>query len=489
MERASSGIERISPSQTVAHSPRKFALLLTALMAAELTCSLESNMIYVALSLLYREYGDPVRVNWILTAFMLTSCGSAAIVGRLGDIMGRRRMMIIMLLIATMGSLLSALSQDLTMIIVGRGLQGATMGILPLCYGMLRQHCDEKQITRGIALMGAVYVFGSGIGVILGGVIVDLLNWQWIFAVSAVMGLAALALVIRFVPKTHERADGECFDLVGMLLFIGAMTAILLGCSWLAAANGAGGVAPGALIAAGSVLVLTWVRHELRHPTPFIDIRLLSHRPILLTNLCILFTAAGPMMHPAVMMPFMQQPTWTGTGLGLPASFVGMLKLPAIGAQICILIGCGYMATRYGTWRVVATAAAALTGGWIVMSAHHDSFTLVAALFALILAPGSAVMFTMIPRLIMESVPEDMTSEATGLTQSIRALGQTFSAQIMGFLLATSLVTNPSIKGAFPSDSAYTLAFIAMASLSLAALLSLLAITAKRRSRRVVDLT
>lgn len=104
---------------------------------AELTCSLESNMIYVILSPLYEEYGDPVLVNWMLTAFMLTSFGAAAIVGRLGDVFGRRRMMMVMLVVAAFGSMLSALSNDLIIVIVGRAFQGATMGILPLCYGVL----------------------------------------------------------------------------------------------------------------------------------------------------------------------------------------------------------------------------------------------------------------------------------------------------------------------------------------------------------------
>lgn len=472
---ASPGAQESAGNPSVWH----FRLLLAALMAAELTCSLESNMIYVALSPLYEEYGDPVLVNWMLTAFMLTSFASAAVVGRLGDVFGRRRLMITMLVVATAGSLLSALSHDLMVVIIGRALQGATMGILPLSYGLLRQNCDEDQTTRGIALLGAVYVVGSGSGMILGGLIVDLFNWQWIFVVSAGMSVIALVLVLLFVPRVAASASRGAMDVLGLVLFMAAIGAILLALSWPTGIAGDPAF-PRVLLIAGIATALVWVRHELRHPVPFIDIRLLLERPILLANLCIFFTAIGPMMHPIIIMPFLQQPIWTGAGLGLPASSVGLLKLPAMGVQFLVLIACGYIATRYSTRVVLIGAGIGLLAGWLVMIVTHDSLLLVGVLYALLLAPGSVVMFAMIPRLIMASVPEQRTSEATGLTQSIRALGQTLSSQLMGFILASSMISDSSITGAFPTDAAYTLAFLAMAVLSLAALLTLLAL--RRRS-------
>lgn len=101
--------------------------VVAALVLAELTCALESNMIMVALSKLYELYGDPVHVGWLITAFSLASAASATLCSRLGDIFGRRRVLLIMLGVACVGSVISATSHDLNIIILGRVLQGASM--------------------------------------------------------------------------------------------------------------------------------------------------------------------------------------------------------------------------------------------------------------------------------------------------------------------------------------------------------------------------
>src|SRR5690606_8318103 len=159
--------------------------LYAALVSAELVCSLESGMIYVAISGLYEQYGDPVAVGWLLTAFTLTAAASAAVAGRLGDLYGRRRVMLWMLAIAFSGSLLSATHPDLDWIIAGRAIQGVSMAILPLGFGILRENVDERHLGLGVSIIGATYTVGGGIGVIIGGVVVDNWHWQGLFHISA----------------------------------------------------------------------------------------------------------------------------------------------------------------------------------------------------------------------------------------------------------------------------------------------------------------
>src|SRR5690606_29382715 len=97
---------------------------------------------------------------------------------RLGDLFGRRRVLLIMLGVAVIGSLISAFSANLTLITFGRVLQGASMAVLPLAFGILRENCPEKQLNVGVGILGGTFSIGVGLGAILGGYIVDNAPWQ-----------------------------------------------------------------------------------------------------------------------------------------------------------------------------------------------------------------------------------------------------------------------------------------------------------------------
>ncbi|MET0370545.1 MAG: MFS transporter [Sphingobium sp.] len=446
-----------------------FPLIIVALGMAEMTCAFESSMIYMVLSSLYKEYGDPVRVGWLLTAFTLTSAGSAAICGRLGDLFGRRRVLLIMLTIALAGSLLSAFAHNLTLVIVGRAMQGSTMAVLPLCYGLLRENFDSNRMTRGVGLLGAAYALGTGAGMIAGGAIVDRFHWQGIFFVSAGAAVLAIILALVLVPRSPAQPRSGRMDIAGGVFFAPAIALILLGFMQLAKVKDGATLAIG-MIASGLLMLALWARHELRHENPLIDVRLLKNRSILFANLCIFFIGIGPMLSITVVMPLLEQPLWTGTGFGLPATVTGFLKLPSNAMSIFAVIVAGYAASRYGVRPLLIMAAMVSAVGWAVIAAGSNILILFIVLQAVALIPVQTILFALTPRIVMEAAPHDRTSEATGLTQVIRALGQALGAQIMGYLLATSLVSSPHHSGTYPAASAYTLTFIAMCLFSALAL-------------------
>jgi len=314
---------------------RRQALIVTALIIAELTCSLESNMIYIAMSRLYQQYGDPARVGWVVTAFLLAAAATAAVGGRLGDIYGRRRVLLASLGTALTGSVISAVSPDLAWIIVGRTLQGASMAILPLCFGLVREHWPPRRVAFGVGLLGGTYAIGSGLGVTLGGYLIDHGNWQNIFVASGALAALALIGVLAVVPPSPRQPRTGKLDIVGGLLFVPAVTLILLGLSnlrqWREPSTGLS-------IVAGVVLLVLWARHELRHPDPLIDVRMLRNGQIARANLVITLTAFGPLMVNLVLFPLMQQPTWTLVGLGVAATVAGLIKIPTnivCGARWC----------------------------------------------------------------------------------------------------------------------------------------------------------
>jgi len=451
----------------MALTPSRPALIMIALVLAELTCSLESNMISVALSLLYRQYGDPVKVGWVMTAFLLAAAGTAAVGGRLGDIYGRRRVLLCMLGIALAGSTVSALSSRLEWLIVGRAMQGASMAILPLCFGLVREHWPARRLAFGVGLLGATYALGSGFGVMLGGVIVDRSHWQYIFVVSAALAAVAFVAVLAAVPTSKRAPRHGPLDVVGGLLFVPAVALLLLGLTRLRYWNEP---ATSLLIAAGAVLLAVWVRHELHHPDPLIDVRMLRNRQIALANLMITLTAFGPLMENIVMFPLMQQPAWTLVGLGASATLAGMVKIPSNIVSAGATTWAGHLCGRYGARDVVLAGAIISAIGWCLVTVWHGSFWFVSLLIELALSPGVTIVFSQVPNLILEAAPADRSSEATGLSQVIRSLGMAVGSQLVAVLLSSSMVTDPATgRAAYPSEAAYTLTLTVISGFSILA--------------------
>lgn len=454
-------------------------MMMAAIVAAELTCSLESGMIYAALSELYKQYGNPIGVGWLLTAFTLTSVASAAVAGRLGDLFGRQRVMLVMLAVALTGSLLSAVSSDLTIIIVGRAIQGASMAILPLGFGILRESLPARSLGFGISIIGATYTVGGGIGVVLGGVIVDNFSWHGIFFASAALAFVSIGLVGAFVPDIRRKILPSRIDWLGGLMFAPAVALALYGLSEGLGRQWSASVV--VMLVAGLVLLAVWFRHEWRHADPLIDVRQLRRREVGLANLVVASIALGPLLGPAIVLPFLQQPVWTGVGFGVAATMAGLIKLPANAVATISSLACGALSRNVSVRSIMMVSAIGSALGWFGMALGHDNFWFVVAMITLLIVPTGSVILVMTPQIIVQTVPEDRTSEATGLTQVIRAFAKAIGTQIIALSFASSMVATPQ-GGGYPAESAYILVFTICGGLSLLCLALVLALPADVRS-------
>src|SRR5437762_12314819 len=188
--------------------------ILFALVLAEVVSATEATMIYGALRVLTRDLGDPVAVGWSITAFLLVAAGSAAVGARTGDQDGRRRALLVSLVLAGCGSVLSALSDGPFGVIAGRAIQGMAGAILPLCFGLVRQHMPAERVPFGVGVVAAAAFVSGGLGIVAGGVIVDHLSWAWIFIAGAGTAVVAWPAVRWLVPRGPPATRGEPVDLV-----------------------------------------------------------------------------------------------------------------------------------------------------------------------------------------------------------------------------------------------------------------------------------
>jgi MFS family permease len=464
-------------------SPARFFPIVFALMVTDFVGSLESSMIYGALPSVTRIYGDPAMVGWLIAGFVLVQAVTAAIGGRLGDMFGRRRVLEITLLASVAGSLLSAGSTNLIWIIVGRCLQGASGAILPLSFAIIRANASQGRAAYGTGLVVGAYSVSGGFGFIIGGYFADVGHWNWIFYVSSILP-ALTAIANRFIlPKDAGSPDaGRHIDHVGAIGLVLAVAGILVGIT-ISRYAGWQSALTLSCIGAGIAVMAFWTWYELRHAEPLINLRRFHDRRFLFTVLSFFLLGCGGLQMAYITLALMQQPVWTGIGLGLSGAIAGVAKLPGnVAGVIAAPVG-GKIAERLNGRLSGICGALLLTVAWTSLYFFHGSLALVIGC-VIGSSMGATIMFVATPAVIMESNPAAETGQATGCAYLVRALGLGIGAQLVSLLLASSHVVAPSGAPAYPSPAAFHLAIGYVAATSFLALLCAIAVP---RARRKVD--
>jgi MFS family permease len=446
-------------------APRLYGIMMVLLLA-EVLSSFEQSMIIAAMPVVAREQQDLVGVGWLITAFLLAQAAVSAIGGRLGDLFGRRRVLLILVLLCGLGSLISAVAPTLPGMIAGRVLQGASGAILPLCLGIMRQSAPPGRAPFLIGILIGGYAFSAGVGYVLGGLFADAGHWRSIFWTNAIYAAPLVPLLLLVLPRDVTSAAVRRIDVLGAVLFAPAIALVLYG---ITRAQQWGWDSPTtwSLIGSGLLLLVLWVRHETRHSDPLINVRLLLRREIALANLSGALFAVGATQVAIIMMMLLQQPVMAGIGLGVSATMAAFLKLPSnVGSLIASPLS-GFVAGRHGARIATLQAGLIAAAGWVCLIFFHDTVWQVVIGTVAVSFAGSMLMASL-PNLVLEAAPLDRSSEATGMLSVVQRTFSAVGAQVAVMFLATSRISDPASGATYPSERAYQLAFVAYAITSVA---------------------
>src|SRR5215213_7867917 len=436
---------------------------LLILGASALAYSLAQTMLIPALGELTTQLGtDASGIAWVLTGYLLAAAVSTPIAGRLGDMFGKRRMLVLSLVLFGFGSTIAAFGDSLELVVIGRALQGLGGGIFPLCFGIIRDEFPRERVAGSIGLISAIFGIGGGAGLVAGGLIADHLSYHWIFWLGAISaGLAAVATHV-WVPESPERTPGR-IDIPGaVLLAIGLVLPLFA----ISRANdwGWGSAQTLGLIAAGLAVLAVWVVVERRVAQPLADIPTLVKPPVLLTNVATLFVGFG-MFGSFLLIPQLAElPEATGFGFGLGATGAGLLMLP--GALVMLFTGpiSGALGTRFGSKLPLALGAAAVSAGLVGLGLDHGSEATV-VLWSFVMSTGIGFAFAAMANLIVEAVPPEQTGEATGINTLTRSVGASIGSQVSAAILAGSVVAGSPLA----TEDGFTAAFLVSAAVAAAA--------------------
>lgn len=437
----------------------RWRAILIVLVVAEITSAFEVGMMYAALATVMREFRDTAGTGWLITAFLLVGSVSAALCSRLGDLYGRKRLVLLMLACAASGSLIAAFAADLPLLIAGRAVQGFSVALLPLCIGLVREHLPASRVPVGIGWLAAMASFSAGAGILLGGWVVDEFGWRSIFWFSAAHAVVALVCVAVALPASVRQAAAGKLDVLGGVLFAPAVAALLWAVTRLKGSGLHDPLTLGLLVL-GLLTLLLWMHREWHHPSPMIDVRRFGHRQIGLTMLLMALFGLGTSQLMLVLLLVGQQPAWTGIGLGLSATLAGTLKIPAAFAGLVGAPWSGHVAAKHGARRAAMIGALFVCAGWAALTLWHDAVWLLVAL-SFVITFGGAILYAAMPNLVVEVAPRERTSEINGMSHVVRTLGTAIGTQLATVLLASSMVGDAALgQATHPSPAAYEATFI-----------------------------
>lgn len=392
----------------------------------------------------------PDNASWLVTVTLLTSAVATPILSRLADMHGKRRMVVVSLVVLLLGSLLGAVGDSLVVLIVARSLQGFAPALIPIGISMMRDELPPERIGGAVALMSATLGIGGAVGLPLSGVIYAAFGWQAVFWGSVAMAAVMLVLVLAVVPESGVRTPGS-FDWTGAVLMSVALASLLLAIS----KGGAWGWTSHWTLLSFTVAVLVfalWAPWELRTGEPLVDLRTSTRRPVLLTNIASLLAGFAMFTNLLVATQQLQVPTSTGVGFGLDVTHAGLAMLPGGVLMVLMAPASASVTRRFGA-RTTLVAGLCVTGLGYVVRVLLDATLAQLVLGVCVVSIGIAVSFAAMPVLIMQSVPIGETAAANGLNTVVRSIGtSTCSATVAAVLAAGAAHAYPSAAALHSMD-------------------------------------
>jgi EmrB/QacA subfamily drug resistance transporter len=401
---------------------------------------------------------DASGAAWTLTGYLVSAAVFTPVMGRMGDMFGKRRMLVLSLCAFVAGSVVSGLGISLEAVVAGRVLQGVGGGVFPLCFGIIRDEFPADRVGRSIGLLSALAGVGGGLGMIVGGLLVDNASYHWIFWLGAIMGAAAIVSTQLFIPESPMRKPGRV-DVRGALILAVGLVAPLIAITQ-AGHWGWGSLRTLALLALGLLVLALWVAVERRTAAPLADISGLARPPVLMTNIATLLVGFGMFGSFTLTPQIVQAPTLTGYGFGLDATHTGLLMLPGAAGMLILGPVSGILGARFGN-KLPLTAGGMVTAlGLLLLGLDHASQTAVLG-YSFVMSGGIGLAFAAMPNLIVDAVPQGQTGEATGFNALVRSVGSSLGSQVTAAMVAGS-----AVGGALPTDDGFRAAFLVCAAIA-----------------------
>ena len=408
--------------------------------------------------------------TWVVTITLLVAAVATPISGRLGDMYGKRRVVIALLAILILGSVIAAVSGSIVGVIIGRALQGAVTGVVPLGIAIMRDVLPPERLGTAVALMSATMGVGGAIGMPVAALLAQNADWHMLFWLAAALGVVGLVLVLvlAVIPEDVLRSPGR-LDVIGAIGLAIGLTGVLLfvsrGAQW-------GWTSPLTLacILGGLAVLLVWGWYQLRTKDPLLDLRVAARPAVLFTNIAAIGMGFALFASNVTFPQLLEAPS-IGGGFGLDMVAASLVIMPAGLVMMVISPLSGWLERTVGPRPLFTVGATAIVLAYVfVLLWSSEVWHVLVA--NLLIGVGIGFTFAAMPMIIMRSVPANETGASNGLNALFRSIGTSGASAVMGGVLAAMSIDIDGV--AVPTRAAFEVCFwLAIAAGVIAMVLSL----------------
>ncbi|MDG4755481.1 MDR family MFS transporter [Micromonospora sp. WMMD718] len=421
---------------------RQIRLLMFGLMTGMLLAALDQTIVGTALPTIVGELGGINHYSWVVTAYLLASTASTPLYGKMADLYGRRPVFLFSIGMFLLGSLLAGLSQDMTQLIVTRGVQGlGAGGLMTLAFTIISDVVSPRERGRYQGLFGAVFGVSSVAGPLVGGYFAEN-NWRWIFYINVPLAILAIVVcwhVMRLVP--FERRE-HTVDWIGAALLVAGVSCLLLALSWGGAEYAWGSGVIVGLFAAGAVLGVLFVAQEARTREPILPLRLFRSATFALAN------GAGFVLGLVMFGSIIFIPLYLQIVKGASPTRSGLLMLPMMAGVIVTSVLTGRAMSRIGRykWFPVAGAAVLVVGMLLFQQLQVATSLWLAFGYMVVIGVGLGLCMQSLILAVQNAVSVRDLGAGTSSATFFRSLGGSFGVAILGAVLSSRLTAEMSAR-------------------------------------------
>ncbi|MFO7778951.1 MAG: MDR family MFS transporter [Nitriliruptoraceae bacterium] len=414
---------------------REILMVLAGLMTGMFLVALNQTIVSTALPTIAGDLGGLDLIAWIVTAYLLAATTATPLFGRLSDLYGRQRMFQSAIVIFLVGSVLSGAALNMPMLIATRAIQGVGGGgVMALTMTIIGDLLSPRERGRYQGYLGAVFGVASITGPLLGGFIVDHLDWRWVFLVNVPIGIAALVVTSRVLDLPHHRVERR-LDLLGASLLVTGVTALLLVTAWGGSEHPWGSPLIVVLGLGGGILSLLFVLRQRSAPQPIIPLRLFASRTFSLV------TAAGFLVSAAMFGAIVFLPVFLQLVTGASATEAGLLLTPMMGGLVVTSMVSGRLISRTGRYRAHPITGTALMAIALSLMSTMDVTTsrVEAGLFTAVMGIGLGLVTQNLILIAQNDVAASDLGAATATVGFSRTLGGSIGTAVFGAVMAAGL--------------------------------------------------
>jgi EmrB/QacA subfamily drug resistance transporter len=412
---------------------------------------LDATIVNVALPSIQADLGiSQSGLQWIVNAYALLFGGFLLLGVRAGDLIGRKRVFLAGLVLFTTASLLCALANGETWLILARGLQGLGAALVsPAALSIVTTTFREgKERTQALGVWAAIAVGGGAVGLVLGGLLVETLSWPWIFFVNVPVGIAAFLFSLRLIPESKDEHAHRSFDLAGAVTVTGGLVALVYGIV-RSSDSGWGSTEVLGILALSAVLLVAFVLIEQRSAEPLVRLSIFSVRPVRGANAAMFVVAAG------LFAMFFFNTLYVQRVLGFSPLEAGFAFVPFTAG---VIIGAGLsqrLVPALGAREVpLLGAALGAVGLLLFLRLTPDSSYLVDLLPGIMLTSiGMGLVFVPITLIATSGVPNDDAGLASGLFNTSQQIGGALGLALLSTLASNRTESELTSLGRQPSGA------------------------------------